>query len=104
MTTARIEFLKLGVGALYDGTPENCIAGVHAVAEIEATATATAGNARPAAPVKGMARVIALGGPIIVAFGYDPTAARLTPGVYVTDGSDVVVPVNAGDFISVLAA
>lgn len=105
MSAVRIEWLHLGIGQLIDRVGANLPSTVLAVVPSFAVdgAPTTPGN-RPVAPgtaseLPTHARIHALDGPVIVAWGADPTAAE-NAGLRVDPGAPVVVPVTGGDKLS----
>ena len=103
MSNVRVEWVTLGTGALYDGTAPNVLrAAVGSATLLTAGATATAAGSRPQAPAADrslFARVSAVDGPVIAAFGANPTAAA-NNGVLILEGQIELLPVVPGDLLS----
>lgn len=102
MAKVRVEWITLGVGPLYNGKHENVLDEiVQAEPLIDVTTTATAPASRPLAPAGELvhARITAVTGDVIAAWGPDPTAAQ-TNGVLVLEGGVELVPVVQGDRLS----
>ena len=103
MTNVRVEWVTLGTGALYDGTAPNVLRAVAGAAVLLTVGTtATSAGSRPQAPAMDhtlFARISAIDGAVIAAFGVNPTAAA-NNGVLVLEGQVELLPVVPGDLLS----
>lgn len=101
MASVRVEWINLAVGMLHDGGAANVVEDVAGTAtKLAVTSTATEAASRPVAPAGARyARVSAVAGNSIVAWGADPTAAQ-NNGLLVTEGQVEAVPVAAGQKLS----
>lgn len=109
MASARIEFVRLAMGHGETRNYVNTIHSVYGVADLEVTSTATVAASRPTAPTfdsytRGHARVTAIGAPIIVAFGDNPTASAAGLGIRIEAGATDVLPVLVGQKLSFILA
>jgi hypothetical protein len=101
MAAVRVEWINLAVGPLYDGGSANVVKDVvGAATKLAVTSTATAAGSRPQAPAGARyARVTAIEGNAIVAWGADPTAAQ-DNGLVVAEGQVEAIPVAGGEKLS----
>ncbi len=101
MASVRVEWINLAVGLLYDGGATNVVKDVAGnAAKLAVTSTATAAGSRPVAPSDARyARVSAVEGNSIVAWGADPTAAQ-DNGILVPEGQVEAIPVIPGEKLS----
>lgn len=101
MATVRVEWVNLSVGLLHDGGATNVIKDVVDDAiNLAVTATATAAESRPDVPRDARyARVSAVEGNVIVAWGEDPTAAQ-DNGLLVLEGQVEAIPVADDEKLS----
>jgi hypothetical protein len=103
MAAVIVEWVRLSSGPGFDGGEVNIIKAVHGQrAALAVTAAPTAAAERPVAPAGGdmlYARVTALAGNIVVAWGDDPTADQLN-GVSILAGGVEPIPVLPGQRLS----
>lgn len=108
MASVRIEYVRLNDSAGLNGNgPINIVRrslGSEG-APLEVTDTATAGGSRPVVPKFGSnstthVRLTAIGGPVYVAWGSNPTAAATGAGLRLTEEFPEVIEVNAGELMS----
>ena len=101
MAIVRVEWINLAVGLLHDGGAANVVKEVAGAAtKLSVTSTATEPGSRPQAPVGvRYARITAIEGFSIVAWGADPTAAQ-DNGLLVHEGQVEAIPVVAGEKLS----
>jgi hypothetical protein len=108
MSTVRIEWLHLGIGQLIDRAGSNLPNAVLAVIPSFSVGPApTVPANRPAAPgtvsaLPTHAKVHALDGSVIVAWGSDPTAAE-DSGLLIEPGEPALIPLTSGDKLSFIA-
>ena len=101
MARVRLEFFIPAFGN--SGLPRSLVG---ATAEASVSALATSGASRPIVPSSAdtvYTRVVALDGPIYVAWGADPNAS-VTTGVRVDPGHPADLPTSAGQLLSFVAA
>jgi hypothetical protein len=110
MARAKVEFVHMGEGTIVDGRGINVLQSVVTTLDyITVTDTATAAESRPAAPppLEGggamYARVTAVDGPVIVAWGANPTASA-TSGVRLCEDQPEMIPVVTGTLLSFVEA
>lgn len=109
-TSARVEFVTMGVGPLYNGVHANVLRQrLQSDAILAVTGTATSGGSRPTAPAASAApgeqiyaRVTAIEAAIYVAWGADPTATATNSLMLVPNVAEMI-PVAGGDKLSFLA-
>lgn len=106
MARAQISFVQIFDGVRIMGGPNAIIRSVTStLAPIDVDGTATAGEARPVVPVPAdtmsqlYARVTALDGALMAAWGADPTASD-TSGLLIVSDATELIPVEAGDKLS----
>jgi hypothetical protein len=101
MATVRVEWINLSVGLLHDGGSTNVVKDVIGEAAVVAvTSVATTPESRPDAPRDARyARVTAVEGNSIVAWGEDPTAAQ-DNGLLILEGNVEAVPVADDEKLS----
>lgn len=109
MPRANYEIVTLGIAPLYNGAASNVVNRVlQRAAAIDVTTTATAAGSRPTVPASPTgeplyARITALDGPILVAWGENPTASATAPDcLRIEAGSVEVIPVQASQRLSFL--
>jgi hypothetical protein len=100
---ARVEFANAGQGLLKDGVNANVIERMVGAAELlDVSGTATAGGARPVAPVDADTVVInVISGNVIAAIGANPTATQ-TNGKVALEGWDVYLAIKPGEMVSLV--
>jgi hypothetical protein len=103
MARVHLEWVELSIGPLYDAGASNVVKGVFGAAQtLSVGASATAAGARPTAPAGARyARLSAVDGNVIAAWGADPTAAQAN-GMLVMQGAVELVPVAEGDLLSLV--
>lgn len=106
MATIRIEFVTLGESRSINGAALGTILSFHGAVELNITATATSGGARPVVPAfgdrsSGHMLIRALDGKSVVAWGGGDPVATSTNGKRIEAGDpEVPVFVRTGDLIS----
>jgi hypothetical protein len=103
MATAIVEWVRLSSGPGFDGGEINIIKAVYGQrSALAVTAVATAPASRPVAPAGGdmlYARVSAVAGNIIAAWGDDPTADQQN-GLMILAGNVELIPIASGQKLS----
>lgn len=106
MARAQVSFIQIFDGVRITGGPVAVLRSVATtLAPIDVDGTATSGESRPVvpAPADGLsqlyARVTALDGPIMAAWGDDPTASA-TSGLLIVADATELIPVQTGEKLS----